>query len=146
MPLLGAVLQTNEAQPEVVVQLLKKHWPALDGLRIAVLGLAFKPGTNDVRESPAFSIMRGLLREGATLKAHDPVANADASAVFAEPGLRYCDSLDETIADVDAAVVVTPWPQFRDLPARVAGRPLLVVDARRAFARDDFARYEGIGL
>lgn len=146
MPLLGAVLQTNHDQPEVMVALLKKHWPRLEGLRVAVLGLAFKPGTNDIRESPAFPIMRGLLREGATLKAHDPIANREASAAFMEPRVTYCDVLDAAIVDVDAVIVVTPWPEFRDLPARLNGRQLLFVDGRRAYDKHAFERYEGIGL
>jgi UDPglucose 6-dehydrogenase/GDP-mannose 6-dehydrogenase len=72
MSLLESVIEVNEAQPRRVVALLEKHWADLTGLRVAVLGLAFKPGTNDVRESPAFPILRELLKRGAVLKAFDP--------------------------------------------------------------------------
>jgi UDPglucose 6-dehydrogenase/GDP-mannose 6-dehydrogenase len=146
MPVLGSVLQTNHVQPDVVIGLLKKHWPRLQGRRIAVLGLAFKPGTNDIRESPAFPIMRGLLLEGAVLKAHDPVANREAAEAFQDSRVAYCDSLDTALSDIDAVIVVTPWPEFGELPARLAGRDVLFVDTRRAFDRHAFARYEGIGL
>ena len=146
MPLLDSVLQINHAQPEVIIRLLKKHWPQLEGLRVGILGLAFKPGTNDIRESPAFPIMRGLLSEGASLKAHDPIANREASAAFPDPRVAYCETLDAALIDIDAAIVVTPWPEFRDLPTRLSGRPLLLVDARRAYDKSAFARYEGVGL
>ena len=64
MPLLESVIRLNREQPRRTVELLKKHWPSLTGKRVAVLGLAFKPGTSDVRESPAFPIMRELLDAG----------------------------------------------------------------------------------
>ena len=146
MPLLDSVLHINHGQPDRVVSLLKKHWPRLGGVRVAVLGLAFKPGTNDIRESPAFPIMRALLGEGASLKAHDPVANREASEAFPDDRIAYCDSLYAALTDIDAAIVVTPWPEFRDLPDRLRTRSVLVVDPRRAFDKSAFARYEGIGL
>ena len=146
MPLLDSVLQINHDQPKMVVRLLKKHWPRLEGLRVGILGLAFKPGTNDIRESPAFPIMRGLLSEGAALRAHDPIANREAAEAFPDPRVTYCDTVDAALTDVDAAIVVTPWPEYRDLPVRLSGRSVLFVDARRAFDKRAFSRYEGIGL
>jgi UDPglucose 6-dehydrogenase len=148
MPLLEAVIRVNEEQPKRVVALLEKHWASLKDLNVAVLGLSFKPGTNDVRESPAFPIMRELLRRGATLKAYDPVAMDEARKVFSEPGVSYSESLDSALAEVDAVVVVTPWSEFRDVPALLKSRdpqPVLV-DGRRAFDKNSLARYEGIGL
>ena len=70
--LLSAVLETNEKQPAEVLGLLKKHFPDLHGLRVAVLGLAFKPGTDDLRESPALRVIARLLAEGAKVIAYDP--------------------------------------------------------------------------
>jgi UDPglucose 6-dehydrogenase/GDP-mannose 6-dehydrogenase len=148
MPLLEAVIRVNEEQPKRVVALLEKHWTSFKGLNVAVLGLSFKPGTNDVRESPAFPIMRELLRLGAVLKAYDPVAMDEARKVFSEPGVSYSEDLDSALAEVDAVVVVTPWSEFRDVPALLKGRdpqPVLV-DGRRAFDKNSLARYEGIGL
>ena len=146
MPLLEAVLRVNQRQPDVVVGLLRRHWPQLRGLRVAVLGLAFKPGTNDVRETPAFPIMRRLLDDGAVVRAHDPIANREAARAFPQSGVTYCESLDEALVDAAAVIVVTPWPEFRDLPERLRGLPTLLVDARRAYDEELFARYEGIGL
>lgn len=148
MRLLEAVIRTNDDQPAKVIGLLKKHFASLDGVRIAVLGLSFKPGTSDVRESPAFPIIRELVSLGATVKAYDPVAMEEAQKVLPElKGLR-CASLDSAVAEIDAVVVVTPWKHFHDLPALLRNRnPAVVfVDARRAFDPRSFASYEGIGM
>jgi UDPglucose 6-dehydrogenase len=148
MSLLESVIAVNEEQPRKVVALLEKHWADLTGIRVAVLGLAFKPGTNDVRDSPAFPILRELLERGAVLKAFDPVAMNKARQVLNDADITYCDSLSEALLDIDAAIVVTPWPEFREVPAFLRTRhPAPVfVDGRRAFERGSVERYEGIGL
>jgi UDPglucose 6-dehydrogenase len=148
MPLLKSVIHVNREQPRRTVALLRKHWPNLAGVKVAVLGLAFKPGTSDVRESPAFPIMRELLDEGAVVRASDPVALHEAQRAFPEPKVHYCDTLEEAIHDVNAIIVVTPWAQFSDLPARLNGdHPGLVfVDARRRFDKQSVPIYEGVGL
>jgi len=148
MRLLESVIQVNEEQPRKVVALLEKHWADLTGIRVAVLGLAFKPGTNDVRDSPAFPILRELLKRGAVLKAFDPVAIDEARGVICDAGITYCESLSAALLDIDALIVVTPWPEFREVPALLRGRhpAPLFVDVRRAFERGSIERYEGIGL
>src|SRR5262249_55788487 len=135
-------------QPRKVVALLEKHWSNLTGIRVTTLGLSFKPGTNDVRESPAFPILRELLKRGAVLKVFDPVAMDEARRVIRDDGITYCDSLSAALLDTDAVVLVTPWPEFREIPALLRGRhPAPVfVDVRRAFERGSVERYEGIGL
>jgi len=148
MRLLEAVMKTNQEQPRRTIELLEKHWPTLRGTRVAVLGLAFKPGTSDVRESPAFPIMRELLNLGAIVSAYDPVALDEARKVFREPRVQYCQTLDAALADVDAVIVVTPWKEFSDLPARLNGRPrpVVLVDGRRTFPKGSVPLYEGVGL
>jgi UDPglucose 6-dehydrogenase len=146
MPILEAVLAVNLRQPERVVDLLRKHYPSLTGVRVAVLGLAFKPGTSDVRESPAFPILRTLAEGGASISAHDPVATDEAARVYRHDCLSYCTSLEAALAGVDAVIVVTPWDVYDDLPGRLTGRNVVVVDARRRFPTDSFQKYEGIGL
>ena len=148
MPLLEAVIRINEGQPARIVALLQKHWPSLQQVRVTVLGLSFKPGTGDLRESPAFPIMHELLEQGAVLKAHDPVATQDARRTFARPGVTYCDDLESALADADAVVVVTPWKDFRRVPAllRDSMRPVVFVDARRAFDKGSVLHYDGVGL
>jgi UDPglucose 6-dehydrogenase len=148
MPLLKAVIRTNEEQPGRVVELLKKHWTDLNGVRVAVLGLSFKPGTSDGRESPAFPIIRELRAQGAVVSAYDPVAIEEARGALRGSKVRYGDSLASALEDVDAVVVVTPWEQFRNVPADLRKRspqPVLV-DCRRVYDKNCVTRYEGIGL
>ncbi len=128
------------------MELLKKHWPSLTGKRVAVLGLAFKPGTSDVRESPAFPIMRELLALGALVSAYDPVAVEEAKKAFPDAAVRYAETLEAALSAVDAVIVVTPWSEFSDVPARLGGRQVVLVDGRRAFKKDSVALYEGVGL
>lgn len=146
MRLLESVIRINEEQPKRTVALLNKHWPSLKGVRVSVLGLSFKPETSDVRESPAFPILRELLDQGAVVKGYDPVAKREAQKVFPEPRVNYCDSLEAALADIDAVVVVTPWKEFRDVPALLKGRQVVFVDGRRAFDKQCIASYEGVGL
>lgn len=148
MPLLGAVLAVNQQQPARMIGLLKKHFPALRGRRIAVLGLAFRPDTNDMRESPAIPIVRALLGEGAAITAYDPAAMDEARKHFKGEPIRFAASLDAAVRDAEAVVLVTRWEEFRGLPQalRAAGRSPLVVDGRRLLEKADLPRYEGIGL
>jgi UDPglucose 6-dehydrogenase/GDP-mannose 6-dehydrogenase len=148
MRVLDAVLQTNIEQPRKTVALLQKHWASLKGVPVTVLGLAFKPETSDVRESPAFPIMRELLRLGVRLKAYDPVALEEARKAFPDPGVQYCPNLEEALQEAAAVVVVTPWKEFEQVPKRIQDRkPAVVfVDGRRVFDKRSLAKYEGIGL
>lgn len=146
MPLLESVLAINDRQPRITVELLKRHWPDLAGVRVTVLGLAFKPGTNDVRESPAFPVMQTLLDQGAQVTAYDPIALVEARAAFAPgPQLRYAASLELAVAEADAVIVVTPWKEFEKLP-QLLGERVVFVDARRSFDKNAIPHYEGIGL
>ncbi|MFN0171035.1 MAG: UDP-glucose dehydrogenase family protein [Bryobacteraceae bacterium] len=148
MSLLKSVIDVNEAQPHQVVELLSRHWCSLGGVRVSVLGLSFKPETSDVRESPAFPIMRELLRRGASLRAFDPVANGEARKAFDDPAVNYCASLKDALEMAEAVIVVTPWKDFGALPELLCNRePTVVfVDCRRAFDKCAFAKYEGIGV
>jgi UDPglucose 6-dehydrogenase len=146
--LLNAVIEVNELQKRRVIGKLKQHLGQLRGRTIALLGLAFKPNTDDMREAPALVLADRLLSEGATVRAWDPVA--DASALL--PDATLCASPLEALAGADGAVIVTEWPELRDLPldqAREAMRNALIVDGRNfldpeAVRRAGFA-YEGIG-
>ncbi|MCC7125963.1 MAG: UDP-glucose/GDP-mannose dehydrogenase family protein [Acidobacteria bacterium] len=147
MPMLDAVLSINAQQPARTLELLRKRCPELGGRRVSVLGLAFKAGTDDMRESPAIPIVRALLDAGATVTAYDPVAGANAARIFGST-LALADSVADAIAGADAILVLTNWPAFVDLPRLVALRDPqpVVVDARRVFPVSAFERYEGTGL
>jgi len=148
MPLLSAVIETNRHQPGKVIRLLKKHFPSLKDVRIAILGLSFKPDTDDMRESPAIPIVKELLAQDARLKGYDPAANHEARKLFPSHQLILCETLEEAIANVDAVVLVTRWEQFRDVPERIArlNPEAVFVDGRRMLDKHRFAHYEGIGL
>ncbi len=148
MRLLEAVIHINEQQPRKVLSLLKKHFASLEGVRTAVLGLAFRPDTNDMRESPAIPIINALLADGARVNAYDPAANSEARKVFPNGQVRICDDLVQATRDAQAVVLVTCWEEFRRLPQLLRNldpQPVFV-DARRMLEKSRFARYEGIGL
>jgi UDPglucose 6-dehydrogenase len=148
MRLLDAVMKINERQPTQTVALLKRHYASLEGLRVAVLGLAFKPDTSDIRESPAIPIIKELLSAKAVVKAHDPVAIEEFQRAYPSGDVEFCAQLPRAIEDVEAIVVVTRWGQFRELPElvkRLDPQPL-VVDARRMLNKGEVARYAAIGL
>ncbi|MDZ4673417.1 MAG: UDP-glucose/GDP-mannose dehydrogenase family protein [Gemmatimonadota bacterium] len=151
--LLEAVVATNAARPERLLRHLRAHVPNLTGLRVAVLGLAFKPGTDDVRESPALPVVAALLSEGAVVTCHDPIAVDNFVTEFRRAGhdpagIGFATDLAAAVADAQAVLLITSWPGYDALPGLLAGRadtPLLV-DGRRFIARDSVARYAGIGI
>ena len=148
MRLLEAVIKTNEAQPGKVIGLLRKHFPRLEGIRVGILGLSFRPGTDDMRESPAIPIIRSLVQQGAIVQAYDPVARSQAERIFAKEEVRLCHSLEQVIQNVDALVLVTRWDEFNELPkllSAINAQPVLV-DGRRVIDKHSVAKYEGIGL
>jgi UDPglucose 6-dehydrogenase len=145
--LLQAVWEVNELQKKRVVAKLQKHLGSLRGRTIALLGLAFKPNTDDMREAPSRVIAYRLLAEGAEVRAWDPVARPDDL-----PGVELCDSVLDAVTDADAAVIVTEWPELRGLPSPevldAMARPV-IVDGRNlldpaATLAAGFV-YEGVG-
>ena len=147
MRLLQAVLDVNADQPHAITAILRKHLDDLSGVRVAVLGLAFKPGTDDVRESPAIPIVNDLLDAGAVVHAYDPIA-ADAARKVLGDRVRYAASLREAIDGARAVVLVTKWDEFRAV-SQLIGKmtdPPLLVDGRRFIGKNDVSRYAGIGL
>ena len=148
MDLLSSVITVNKSQPEKVLDLLRKHHPSFDGLKIGILGLAFKPETDDMRESPAIPIVNELITQGAIIKAYDPVAQHEASMIFDGSKISYCDDLKETIDDVDGVLLLTRWDKFREVPellSKMNKKPVFI-DGRRMLDKNTIENYEGIGL
>ena len=148
MHLLDAVIHVNQAQPRQIISMLEKHFQSLSGLRISVLGLAFKPGTDDMRESPAIPVIQKLLDSGVQICAFDPVAKEEAVKVFGPKAIKYSSSLKDALSRAQALVVMTHWDEFDQLPELIASldpQPL-VVDGRRMLDKKKFTLYEGIGL
>jgi len=148
MNILQSVVDINHTQPLQILDLLKKHFSSLQGLKIAVLGLAFKPGTDDMRESAAIPIVNALHQEQAEISAYDPIATDEARKRFSDIPIQYAASLDEAVQGTDAVVLVTTWDEFASLPEVINGMdsPPLLVDGRRMIDKHAVPRYEGIGL
>ncbi len=148
MELLKAVMRINQKQPQQILARLRKHFPSLRGIRIAVLGLAFRPDTDDMRESPAIPIVKELSAQGAKIRAYDPAAKKEAQKIFRNGELMLCEDLVQALEDAQAIVLITRWEEFSRLPELLARRdpqPVLI-DGRRMLDKHSIARYEGIGL
>jgi UDPglucose 6-dehydrogenase len=146
--LLNAVIEVNELQKRRVVGKLQKHLGKLRGKTIALLGLAFKPDTDDMREAPSLVLASRLLTEGAEVRAWDPLA--DATELL--HGVTFCDSVLDAVSGADAAVIVTEWKELRGLASEEVRRVMskaLIVDGRNMLdpeqARSAGFTYEGIG-
>src|SRR5688572_26461968 len=146
--LLNAVIEVNELQKRRVIGKLERRLGPLRGKRVALLGLAFKPGTDDMREAPSLVLAGRLLSEGADVTAWDPVANGAAHLHGVEIAETALDALD----GADGAVVVTEWPELRELDwaaARERMRGSVIVDGRNHLDPDALRAlgfvYEGIG-
>src|ERR671936_2012398 len=146
--LLAAVIEVNELQKRRVIAKLEKHLGKLRGKTIAVLGLAFKPNTDDLREAPSLVIASRLLAEGAHVRTWDPVADARERL----QGATQCESVLDAVRGADAAVIVTEWDELRGLASEevreVMARPL-IIDGRNLLDPDAVRRagfaYEGVG-
>jgi UDPglucose 6-dehydrogenase len=133
-----------------VIGKLQKHLGSLVGKKVALLGLAFKPNTDDMREASSLVLSARLQADGAQVRAYDPVAEEEARKLMT--GVEFADSSLDAVSGADACIIVTEWPEFAeldwaDLRTRMAGR--LVVDGRN-FLDPEAVRaagfiYEGIG-
>ncbi len=143
MPIVSAAREVNRRQRERVIDKLLGELRILKGRTIGLLGLAFKPNTDDLREAPAIEIACKLIERGARVKAHDPVAMDRFRAEHPELKVVCCESAEEVARDADAVVLVTEWPQYRELDwDALAGsmRNKIVLDGRLVLDRARIAR------
>ncbi len=132
--LLRAVGEVNDRQRETAILRLGQILGGLAEARVAVLGLAFKPGTADLRGAPSLDMITRLLKEGAQVRAHDPVA-IEAARERLPPGVRFCPSVGQALQGADVALLVTAWPEYRTLDwpkLRERMRRPVVFDGRNA--------------
>ena len=151
--LLKSVISVNERQKLKPVEKLLKHIPNLEGVKVALWGLAFKPETDDMREAPSIPIVKRLLELGATVRAYDPVAVENAKRVFREEMRKFGERLQfladkyEALEGADALILVTEWPEFRDVDFdKLKGK--VVIDGRNLWEPSvmrQFCTYESIG-
>jgi UDPglucose 6-dehydrogenase len=148
--LLTAVIEVNELQKRRVMKKLEKHLGSLVGKRVALLGLAFKPDTDDMREATSLVLASRLQGEGASVSGYDPVAERPALELL--PSVEFCDSPEQALEGADAAILVTEWPEFAELDWATLGKRManpLLIDGRSfldpAKLRAAGFAYEGIG-
>jgi UDPglucose 6-dehydrogenase len=146
--LLNAVIEVNELQKRRVIGKLQQRLGSLRGRKVALLGLAFKPNTDDMREAPALVLAGRLIAEGADVLAWDPIAKVDGGL----HGVEQVETVEQALDGADAAVLVTEWPQLGELDWRAAAgrmRNPLLIDGRNMLEPDEMREagwaYEGIG-
>ncbi|GAW94039.1 UDP-glucose dehydrogenase family protein [Calderihabitans maritimus] len=150
--LLKAVIEVNTNQRIRAVRKLERALDGLAGKHVAILGLAFKPGTDDIREAPSLDIIPLLLVEGATVTAYDPLATENARKVL-PPDVKFADNPYDCIEGAQAVLLATEWPEFSQLDwlqARTRMKsPYVILDGRNALEKDELNRlgfqYYGIG-
>lgn len=146
-----AALASNELQPLRVIRLARELIGNLKGKRAAVLGLAFKPGTSDMREASSVKVVRALLDAGMNVSTHDPAAMPDAARFFGKR-VKYAETIRDCLEGADCCFIVTEWDNFRTIPPDlfldVMAQPI-VIDGRRVLdpsKLDPRITYRGIGL
>ena len=148
--LIQATHKTNQDQVKFTLQKMKKEFKTLKGKRIAILGLAFKPNTDDIREARSIKIINQLLKQDAIITACDPMAVPKTKKILKEK-IRYASSAIECLKDADCAVLVTEWEEFKKLKPETfiknMRKPILI-DGRRLYDPHEFKklRYIAIGL
>jgi UDPglucose 6-dehydrogenase len=144
MRLLDAAERINRDQPLRIVEMLKEKMPTLRGKTVAVLGLAFKPGTDDIREAPSLSIVPALLSAGASVKAYDPKAMGNFRREF--PKAEYSMSAGAAIEGADACIILTEWDEFKNLKDedfnRMKGK--VIIEGRKTLDPSKVKRFEGV--
>jgi UDPglucose 6-dehydrogenase len=115
MLVIDAAQAANSAQKQVLVEKIRRHFRhGLTGMNFAIWGLSFKPNTDDMREAPSIAIINGLLAEGASIQAFDPIATDEARKVFPNsPSIHFGTDMYDVLEGADALIIVTEWKEFR---------------------------------
>jgi UDPglucose 6-dehydrogenase len=143
MPIVKAAREINRRQRERIVEKLLHELKILKGRTIGLLGLAFKPNTDDLREAPAIDIARKLIERGARVRVHDPVAMERFRGEYRDIEVTCCESAEAVARDADALVLVTEWPEYRDLDWEALLPSMatpIVLDGRNALDRSRMTR------
>ena len=150
--LIAAAVSTNRKQPHKAVELAKQALGSLAGKQIAVLGLSFKPETDDMREAVSIPIINGLLAEGAKVTVWDPEAIVEARQIFGDR-IEYATGALECLEQADCCILATEWAQFKKLRPETfieKMREPVVIDGRRLYDPSEFRaagiRFRAVGL
>lgn len=149
--LLNAVIEVNNRQQSLPVQKAKELFGSLLGKKVTVLGLAFKPKTDDIREAASIQIINGLLNEGAIVTAYDPIAISNAKKVFANR-ISYTDDIREALMDSELVIIATEWDQIKSFPLHLYElymKEAVIIDGRNCLPlhemKDHSIQYVSIG-
>ena len=140
-----AAIEVNDNQKVKLIKKTRNYYEDLSGLNVAVLGLAFKPGTDDLREAPSLVNIPILLDDGANIKAWDPVAVENYKKFYPNE-INYCDTIEETLKDADICFIFTEWQEVKDLPAetyRKLMKKAIILDGRNCY---EPKKFEGTGV
>lgn len=140
-----AAIEVNDNQKVKLIKKTRNYYDDLSGLNVAVLGLAFKPGTDDLREAPSLVNIPILLDDGANIKAWDPVAVENYKKYYPNE-ITYCDTIEETLKDADICFIFTEWQEVKDLPAetyRELMKKAIILDGRNCY---EPKKFEGTGV
>jgi UDPglucose 6-dehydrogenase len=141
--LLDAVIKVNNYQQSLPVVKAKETIGSLKGKKIALLGLAFKPGTDDIRESASIKMIEQLLEEGAFVTAYDPVAISNAQKEFGNV-IRYTDDIREALTEADLAIIATEWEQIKHFPLQLYSQYMkeaIVIDGRNCYSLKEVEKH-----
>jgi UDPglucose 6-dehydrogenase len=151
-PLLEATIDVNQRQRFVVVKKLQEELKIIKGRTIGLLGLSFKPDTDDLRDAPSLEIARQLIKMGALVKAYDPISNPTCQKMLPELEMVYCENIEQLASGSDALLLVTEWREFKeaDWPSLVKLMKWpLIIDGRNALSEKDMTKngiiYRGVG-
>ena len=152
LQLINAALEVNKKQRMKIIEKLQQSLKVVRGSTIGLLGLAFKPNTDDIRESPAIDIIKELLDMGARVKVYDPVAQDKYRETYPEQKIVYCDSAAEAAKECDALAILTDWDEFWQLPWKDIGETMdqkIIIDGRNMLNCEELKKhgfiYSGIG-
>lgn len=135
MPIIESAREVNYSQRVLAVDLLQEKLKILKGKHVALLGFSFKPNTDDLRDAPAIDISKLLIQRGALVRVHDPVALTNARSQYKDLGVVFCDEVGEALKDVEAIMLVTEWPEYRELDWEAIPR-VPIVDGRNFLDRE----------
>lgn len=133
-PILAATIKTNQRQQLHLVERLEQYYPDLTDKKVAILGAAFKPGTDDIREAPALRMIQTLIEKGAKVTVYDPIALDNVRNIFGEV-IEYCPQIETALEDSEAALVATEWPSIQNLDGATIKNKMrrpLIIDGRSA--------------
>lgn len=149
--MMKSIIEINRSRPERMVKILEKELQDLTGKTITLLGVAFKPDTDDIRDSPSIEIIKLLLKKGAKVKLHDPIAMDNARNLLGG-SILYSSSLEDSLKDSDGCLLVTKWDEFKRITPEMLQNSMkspLIIDCRRILDPKEFegkVKYIGIGL